>query len=338
MSWAWNFGSILGICLTVQFVSGFLLSLHYIGLDSVAFSRVSHLREEISNGWLLRVCHSNGASFFFIFIYLHLGRSLYYGSHYIRETWGVGVVLFLVLMIIAFTGYVLPWGQISYWGAAVITGLFSAIPYVGGRVVEWLWGGFSVGGPTLRRFFGFHFFLPFLLISLVLVHLIFLHRTGSRSPLGVKKRSEKINFSPLYLWKDVVGVILVGRFFCCVIFILPDLFGDVENFNSANSIITPRHIQPEWYYLFAYAILRAVPNKLGGVLALFISVLILFFIPILKRGVSRGVGSRLFFWCFVLVFLGLTVAGACPVEQPYIVLSRVLTFLYFSYFFINVKW
>ncbi len=330
----------MGLCLILQVVRGLLLSFHFIAGAERAFSRVVAICDELRGGWFLRALHANGASFFFICLYLHIGRGLYYNSFRAHYTWIVGVRIFLAVMATAFTGYVLPWGQMSYWGAAVITGLFSAIPYVGEVIVEWLWGGFSVGEPTLNRFFGFHFVLPFVVIALVLVHIFFLHERGSRRPLGLVKGAIKVRFRPVFVWKDRVGfILLLGAIIGLVLF-SPDLLGDVENFNEANSIITPRHIQPEWYYLFAYAILRCVPNKLGGVLALLRAVIILYFLPFRRQANYQKpeLKLKLIFWFFVRVFIILTWLGACTVEPPYINLRRVFSGFYFMYFlFVLIK-
>lgn len=332
--WAWNFGSLLGGVLGLQILRGLFLSFHYVNCEILAFSRVLELSERVRRGWMLRAFHANGASLFFVFMYLHVGRGLYYGSFNYFKTWIVGVSIFLMVMIVAFLGYVLPWGQISFWGATVITGLFSAIPYLGGSIVEWIWGGYSVRRVTLTRFFGFHFVLPFVIIFLVFLHILFLHDTGSNNPLGLRVGGEKYSFFPFFMLKDRVGFLIGGIILVLLGTIFPDLLGDAENFNISNSLSTPVHIQPEWYYLFAYAILRSIPRKLGGVVALIGSVLILYLVPFLGRGGVRVrlIFNKVWFWWFVFVLGLLTWVGACPVEAPYIIVGQILTVLYFSYF------
>nr|AGQ50314.1 cytochrome b [Strix leptogrammica] len=279
----WNFGSLLGICLTTQIITGLLLAAHYTADSSLAFASVSHTCRNVQYGWLLRNLHANGASLFFICAYMHIGRGLYYGSYLYKETWNTGVILLLTLMATAFVGYVLPWGQMSFWGATVITNLFSAIPYIGQTLVEWAWGGFSVDNPTLTRFFALHFLLPFLIAGLTLIHLTFLHDSGSNNPLGISSDCDKIPFHPYFSMKDTLGLAFMLLPLMTLALFSPNLLGDPENFTPANPLITPPHIKPEWYFLFAYAILRSIPNKLGGVLALAASVLILLLIPLLHK-------------------------------------------------------
>nr|AHA82036.1 cytochrome b [Aegypius monachus] len=283
----WNFGSLLGICLLTQILTGLLLAMHYTADTSLAFSSVAHTCRNVQYGWLIRNLHANGASFFFICIYLHIGRGLYYGSYLYKETWNTGIVLLLTLMATAFVGYVLPWGQMSFWGATVITNLFSAIPYIGQTLVEWTWGGFSVDNPTLTRFFALHFLLPFVIAGLTLIHLTFLHESGSNNPLGIISNCDKIPFHPYFSFKDILGFMLMLLPLTTLALFSPNLLGDPENFTPANPLVTPPHIKPEWYFLFAYAILRSIPNKLGGVLALAASVLILLLIPFLHKSKQR---------------------------------------------------
>jgi len=277
-SW-WNFGSLLGLCLVTQLLTGIFLAIHYTPHIDYAFDRVTHIIRDVNYGWLLRTIHANGASFFFICLYLHVGRGLYYGSYLYLFTWASGVLLLLLTMGAAFMGYVLPWGQMSFWGATVITNLLSAIPYVGDIVVQWVWGGFAVDNATLNRFFTFHFLIPFIIAAVVIIHLLFLHQTGSNNPLGLKSDSDKISFHPYFTIKDLVGFLFILRGLILLTLLNPNLLGDPENFNAANPLVTPVHIQPEWYFLFAYAILRSIPNKLGGVVALLLSILILIIIP-----------------------------------------------------------
>nr|ABU45760.1 cytochrome b [Saltatricula multicolor]AGT80336.1 cytochrome b [Saltatricula multicolor] len=329
----WNFGSLLGLCLITQIITGLLLAMHYTADTNLAFSSVAHMCRDVQFGWLIRNLHANGASFFFICIYLHIGRGLYYGSYLNKETWNVGVILLLTLMATAFVGYVLPWGQMSFWGATVITNLFSAIPYIGQTLVEWAWGGFSVDNPTLTRFFALHFLLPFVIVGLTLVHLTFLHETGSNNPLGIPSDCDKIPFHPYYTIKDILGFALMLSLLVSLALFAPNLLGDPENFTPANPLVTPPHIKPEWYFLFAYAILRSIPNKLGGVLALAASILVLFLIPLLHTSKLRSMTfrplSQILFWALVTNVLILTWVGSQPVEHPFIIIGQLASFTYF---------
>nr|ACL52298.1 cytochrome b [Aimophila ruficauda] len=329
----WNFGSLLGICLTTQIVTGLLLAMHYTADTTLAFSSVAHVCRDVQFGWLIRNLHANGASFFFICIYLHIGRSLYYGSYLNKETWNIGIILLLALMATAFVGYVLPWGQMSFWGATVITNLLSAIPYIGQTLVEWAWGGFSVDNPTLTRFFALHFLLPFLIVGLTLVHLTLLHETGSNNPLGIPSDCDKIPFHPYYTIKDILGFVLMIALLVSLALFSPNLLGDPENFTPANPLVTPPHIKPEWYFLFAYAILRSIPNKLGGVLALAASILVLFLVPLLHTSKLRSMTfrplSQILFWALVANVLILTWVGSQPVEHPFIIIGQLASFTYF---------
>nr|AGA94831.1 cytochrome b [Cardinalis cardinalis] len=332
-SW-WNFGSLLGICLITQIVTGLLLAMHYTADTNLAFSSVAHMCRDVQFGWLIRNLHANGASFFFICIYFHIGRGIYYGSYLNKETWNIGVILLLTLMATAFVGYVLPWGQMSFWGATVITNLFSAIPYIGQTLVEWAWGGFSVDNPTLTRFFALHFLLPFFIVGLTLVHLTFLHETGSNNPLGIPSDCDKIPFHPYYTIKDILGFVLMVSLLVSLALFAPNLLGDPENFTPANPLVTPPHIKPEWYFLFAYAILRSIPNKLGGVLALAASILVLFLMPLLHTSKLRSMTfrpiSQILFWTLVANILILTWVGSQPVEHPFIIIGQLASFTYFA--------
>nr|CCI51223.1 cytochrome b [Corvus macrorhynchos japonensis] len=330
----WNFGSLLGLCLITQIITGLLLAMHYTADTSLAFTSVAHMCRNVQFGWLIRNLHANGASFFFICIYLHIGRGFYYGSYLNKKTWNIGVILLLTLMATAFVGYVLPWGQMSFWGATVITNLFSAIPYIGQTLVEWLWGGFSVDNPTLTRFFAFHFLLPFVIAGLTLVHLTFLHETGSNNPLGIPSDCDKIPFHPYYSIKDLLGFALMLIPLVTLALFSPNLLGDPENFTPANPLATPPHIKPEWYFLFAYAILRSIPNKLGGVLALAASVLVLFLMPLLHVSKQRSMTfrplSQILFWTLVADLFILTWVGSQPVEHPFIIIGQLASFTYFA--------
>nr|AAF85911.1 cytochrome b [Loxia curvirostra himalayensis]AAF85913.1 cytochrome b [Loxia curvirostra luzonensis]AAF85915.1 cytochrome b [Loxia curvirostra japonica]AAF85919.1 cytochrome b [Loxia scotica]AAF85929.1 cytochrome b [Loxia leucoptera bifasciata]AAF85935.1 cytochrome b [Loxia pytyopsittacus]AAS75521.1 cytochrome b [Loxia curvirostra] len=330
----WNFGSLLGICLITQIVTGLLLATHYTADTNLAFSSVAHMCRDVQFGWLIRNLHANGASFFFICIYLHIGRGIYYGSYLNKETWNIGVILLLTLMATAFVGYVLPWGQMSFWGATVITNLFSAIPYIGQTLVEWAWGGFSVDNPTLTRFFALHFLLPFVIVGLTLVHLTFLHETGSNNPTGVPSDCDKIPFHPYYTVKDILGFALMISLLVSLALFSPNLLGDPENFTPANPLVTPPHIKPEWYFLFAYAILRSIPNKLGGVLALAASILVLFLMPLLHTSKLRSMTfrpiSQILFWALVANVLILTWVGSQPVEHPFIIIGQLASLSYFT--------
>nr|AEN94022.1 cytochrome b [Ctenotus helenae] len=334
----WNFGSLLGLCLIVQVLTGLFLAMHYTADISSAFSSVAHICRDVQYGWLIRNLHANGASMFFICLYLHIGRGLYYGSYMFKETWNIGVILLLLVMATAFVGYVLPWGQMSFWGATVITNLLSAIPYIGTSLVEWIWGGFSVDNATLTRFFTFHFLLPFAIMGASMLHLLFLHETGSNNPTGLTSNTDKIPFHPYYSYKDLLGATLFLMVLLLLALFSPNLLGDPENFTPANPLVTPPHIKPEWYFLFAYAILRSIPNKLGGVLALLFSILILMFVPALHTSKQRGNAFRPFsqalFWALISNIIILTWIGGQPVEDPFIIIGQVASTTYFIIFLI----
>lgn len=279
----WNYGSLLGLCLVIQTATGIFLAIHYAANVDIAFSSVVHIIREVNYGWLFRRAHANGASIFFLFLYLHIGRGIYYGSYTIIETWNIGVILFIATIATAFIGYVLPWGQIRFWGATVITNIFSAIPYIGKILVEWIWGGFAVENATLNRFFSLHFTLPFVLIALAVIHLMFLHQTGSNNPLGINCDSDRVPFHKYFSIKDALGYAIVLTIFMAILIFSPNIFADPENYLMANPLVTPIHIQPEWYFLWVYAILRSIPNKLGGVVALALALLVIFILPLTKK-------------------------------------------------------
>jgi len=335
----WNFGSLLGLCLGVQIVTGLFLAMHYTANIDLAFSSVAHICRDVNYGWLLRTTHANGASFFFICLYLHTGRGIYYGSYLYLYTWSIGVIIIFLVIGTAFLGYVLPWGQMSFWGATVITNLASAIPYIGTDLVQWLWGGFAVDNATLTRFFTFHFLFPFIVAAAVIVHLLFLHQTGSNNPLGIPNNIDKIPFHHYFTLKDVVGIFVIMAALLLLTLLNPYLLGDPDNFIPANPLVTPAHIQPEWYFLFAYAILRSIPNKLGGVISLVLSIAILLILPFTHKGKFRRLTfypiNQIMFWRLVSIVFLLTWIGARPVEDPYILTGQILTVLYFRYYVLS---
>jgi len=335
----WNYGSLLGLCLGIQIVTGLFLSIHYVPNVEIAFSSVTHISRDVNYGWIIRAIHANGASIFFFFLYLHIGRGIYYGSYNLTETWNIGIILFILTMATAFIGYVLPWGQIRFWGATVITNLFSAIPYIGKTLVEWLWGGFAVDNATLNRFFAIHFLLPFIIAAIAFLHLVFLHQTGSTNPLGINSDRDRIPFHNYYSTKDLTGFIIALTLFIIIVLFTPSLLTDPENFLLANPLVTPIHIKPEWYFLWVYAILRSIPNKLGGVLALFLAILILFILPlssnIKKQSITFYPLTQLIFWILVASWLILTWIGGRPVEDPYIIIGQSFTILYFIFYLLQ---
>nr|YP_008593742.1 cytochrome b [Aphanopus carbo]BAN83762.1 cytochrome b [Aphanopus carbo] len=332
----WNFGSLLGLCLIAQILTGLFLAMHYTPNVGAAFDSLAHICRDVNFGWLLRNFHANSASFFFFCIYLHIGRGLYYGSYLFKETWNIGVVLLLLVMMTAFVGYVLPWGQMSFWGATVITNLLSAVPYAGVTLVEWIWGGFSVDNATLTRFFTFHFLFPFIIVAATMLHLLFLHETGSNNPTGLSSNPDKVPFHPYFSYKDLLGFAIMLTTLTSLVLFLPNILGDPDNFTPANPMVTPPHIKPEWYFLFAYAILRSIPNKLGGVLALLASILVLMVVPFThiskQRGLTFRPTSQYFFWALIADVAILTWIGGIAAEQPFIIIGQVASLLYFSLF------
>nr|UKT60474.1 cytochrome b [Amblyomma americanum]UKT60487.1 cytochrome b [Amblyomma americanum] len=336
ISYMWNFGSLLGICLMIQIISGFFLAMNFSSDITTAFIMISHIQRDVNYGWLIRSIHANGASLFFILIYIHIGRGIYYSSFYFYKVWLSGLFIVFILMATAFLGYILPWGQMSFWGATVITNLISAIPYFGQSMTFWIWGGFSVDNNTLIRFFSLHFILPFLLLSMSITHIILIHEKGSSNPLGVSMNIDKIPFHPYFTIKDILGILFVVIPFSLFILLYPYMMMDAENFNMANPMITPPHIQPEWYFLFAYAILRSIPNKLGGVLALMMSIMIIMILPFfMKNKISSFYFynfKKMIFWALVNTFFLLTFLGAMPIEYPYDIMSKFITMIYFLFF------
>nr|UPL65206.1 cytochrome b [Valleriola javanica] len=335
----WNFGSLLSMCLMLQIITGIFLAMHYTANIEMAFNSVIHICRDVNNGWLMRNLHANGASLFFMCLYIHIGRGMYYGSYKLIMVWYVGVVMLITIMATAFLGYVLPWGQMSLWGATVITNLVSAVPYIGQDIVKWLWGGFSVDNATLTRFFTLHFLLPFIILGMTIVHLLFLHQTGSNNPTGLNSNFDKVPFHPFFSIKDLMGVTICMMMFIMMNLLEPRLLGDPENFIPANPLVTPVHIQPEWYFLYAYAILRSIPNKLGGVIAMFMAIIIIMILPITNKSKFQGNSfypiSKIMFWVMVNTVILLTWIGARPAEEPFIFTGQMLTILYFSYFIIN---
>ena len=335
----WNFGVLAGICLFIQILTGIFLAMHYVAHVDLAFNSIEHIMRDVNYGWLIRYVHANGASFFFLVVYLHICRGIYYLSFVTpREgVWCTGVIIFFLMIITAFMGYVLPWGQMSFWAATVITNLVTAIPFFGDYIVIWLWGGFSVDNATLNRFFSFHYLLPFILLGLVFLHIIFLHSSSSSNPLGIFLTLDKIPFHPYFIVKDVFSIFIFLFLFSYFIFFYPNYLGHPDNYIPANPLVTPTHIVPEWYFLIFYAMLRSIPNKLLGVIILFFAIVILFILPFLTNKKLKGFYKtfyKILFWWFFLVCFFLGLLGGLPAEEPFVTLSRIFTFLYFIYFFI----
>ncbi|WP_119308327.1 cytochrome b [Cohaesibacter haloalkalitolerans] len=342
LNYYWTFGAILAVCLVAQIVTGIVLVMHYAPNTALAFASVEHIMRDVKWGWLLRYMHANGASMFFIAVYIHIFRGLYYGSYKApREVvWILGVVIFLLMMATGFMGYVLPWGQMSFWGATVITNLFSAFPYVGDMIVTLLWGGFSVDNPTLNRFFSLHYLLPFMLVGVVALHIWAFHVVGNNNPTGVEVKDSKdtVPFTPYYTVKDIFAAVVFLVFFAWMMFMVPNFMGHPDNYVPADPLVTPPHIVPEWYFLPFYAILRAIPDKLGGVLAMFGAIAVLFVLPWLDTSKVRSMNyrplGRQFFWIFVVVCIGLGYLGGKPAEGGYILWARIFTVYYFAYFLV----
>nr|ASM82733.1 cytochrome b [Eosembia sp. FS-2017] len=330
----WNMGSLLGMCLSIQLITGFILSMHYTPHINEAFQSTSFICRNMNYGWMMRFMHINGTSLFFILIYLHIGRNLLMNSFNIIHTWMSGFSILLLLFATAFIGYVLPWSQMSFWGATVITNLLSAIPYVGKPLTTWIWGGFSINNATLNRFFSFHFILPFMIFLFMGIHLIMLHNTGSNNPLGITSNLDKIPFSSLFILKDMTPITLTIMMLTLLVLLKPHLLNDPDHFSIANPMITPIHIQPEWYFLFAYAILRSIPNKLGGIIALMLSIFIILLLPYsTKLNMLSYPMSSIQLSMFLSTFSLLTWIGMNPVEYPFIKMGQTLTMIYFLIFF-----
>jgi len=342
LNYLWSFGSMAGLCLVIQIVTGIFLAMHYTPHIDLAFDSVEHIMRDVQNGWLIRYTHANGASMFFIVVYCHIFRGIYYGSYiYPRgRLWASGVVIFLLMMATAFMGYVLPWGQMSFWGATVITNLFSAVPFVGGSIVEWLWGGFSVSNATLNRFFSLHYLMPFAIVGVVIIHLALLHKDGSNNPLGINTNVDTIPFYPYYYVKDLFAFFVFAFVFAILVFFYPNLLGHPDNYIPANPLVTPAHIVPEWYFLPFYAILRSIPDKLGGVVAMVSAILVLFLLPIVNTSKVRSSKFRPIFgvayWFLVSDFLILGWIGQKPVETPFMEIGMGATFFYFFFFLVLV--
>lgn len=341
ISYLWNFGSLLGICLGIQIITGVTLAMHYTPNVLEAFDSIEHIMRDVNNGWLVRYLHSNTASAFFFLVYLHIGRGMYYGSYQKPRTltWVIGTFILVAMMATAFLGYVLPYGQMSLWGATVITNLMSAIPWIGQDIVEFIWGGFSVNNATLNRFFALHFVLPFVLAALAIMHLIALHDTaGSSNPLGISGNYDRLPFAPYYIFKDLITIFIFFFILSVFVFFMPNVLGDSENYVMANPMQTPPAIVPEWYLLPFYAILRSIPNKLLGVIAMFSAIFIILIMPITDLSKYRGLQfrplSKVAFYIFVANFLILMQLGAKHVESPFIEFGQISTILYFSHFLI----
>jgi len=337
LNYMWSFGSTAGICLVIQIITGIFLAMHYTPHIVYAFSSVEHIMRDVNNGWLIRYLHANGASMFFIVVYCHIFRGLYFGSYmYPRgRLWASGVAIFFIMMATGFMGYVLPWGQMSFWGATVITNLFSAIPFVGSSIVEWLWGGFSVDNATLNRFFSLHYLMPFIIAGLVIIHLSLLHSDGSNNPLGLNKNVDTVPFYPYFYVKDLLAFLVLILFFSFFLFFAPNVLGHSDNYIPANPLVTPPHIVPEWYFLPFYAILRSIPDKLGGVAAMIGAILVLGLLPVFNFSEIRSSKFRpifsSFFWLFTINFLILGWIGQKPVESPYIEIGMGATLFYFVF-------
>jgi ubiquinol-cytochrome c reductase cytochrome b subunit len=341
-SYMYGFGSLAGLMLVVQILTGVFLAMHYTPHVDLAFASVEHIMRDVNNGWLIRYAHANGASFFFLVVYIHIARGLYYGSYMSprEHLWCSGVLIFVLMMATAFIGYVLPWGQMSFWGATVITNLFSAIPVVGESIVQWLWGGFSVDNATLNRFFSLHYLLPFAIAGLALVHLVLLHQNGSTNPLGIESNVDKISFYPYFYVKDLLGFVTLMALFTFFVYFQPNTLGHPDNYIPANPMVTPAHNVPEWYFLPFYAVLRSIPDKLGGVLAMGGAIVMILIMPWLNTSEVRSSAFRpiyrKLFWFLLADFLILGWIGQNEVETPYVEVGQLSTIIYFGFFLVLV--
>ena len=342
LNYFYGFGSLAGIMLLIQILTGIFLAMHYAPHIDFAFNSIEHIMRDVNYGYLIRYIHANGASFFFLVVYIHIFRGLYYGSYITprEKVWCSGVLIFILMMATAFMGYVLPWGQMSFWGATVITNLFSAIPLIGKSIVDWLWGGFAVDNPTLTRFFSLHFTMPFIIVGFVLIHIILLHEIGSNNPLGLNLKIENIPFYPFFYTKDLFGLVVLLFFFFFFIYYYPNMLGHPDNYIEANAMKTPLHIVPEWYFLPFYAILRSIPNKIGGVIAMFSSLLILLLIPFINSSEIRSSAFRPIFkicyWLLIISFILLGWIGQMPVEYPFTEIGIIAMIYYFFFFLIII--
>lgn len=342
LSYWWNLGSLLGLCLIIQILTGVFLAMHYSSNIELAFLSVEHIMRDVNYGWAIRYCHANGASFFFIFVYMHIAKGIYYGSYKSPRSmvWYIGVIIFLIMIITGFLGYCLVYGQMSHWGATVITNLVTAIPLIGTNIAEFIWGASSVSNATLQRFFSLHYLFPFLLAALILMHLLALHTNGSSNPLGITGNMDRIPFHPYFVFKDLITVFVFLLVYSIMVFYYPNMLGDVENYIAANPLVTPTAIVPEFYLLPFYAILRSIPNKLLGVVFMLAAILILLLLPTLDKSIIRGntfrILSKLFYGFFICNFLLLGVLGAQHIEAPYILLGQISTMLYFAHFLIFI--
>ena len=340
LSYAWSFGFLAGVCLVIQIVSGIFLSMHYTPHIDSAFNSIEFIMRDVKNGWLIRYIHANGASMFFMVIYCHIGRGLYYGSYMFprKLLWSTGVVLFLLMMATAFTGYVLPWGQMSFWGATVITNMVTIVPIAGKYILQWLWGGYTITNPTLNRFFTIHFILPFVIVGVTLIHLAILHKEGSNNPIGSDRGTDDVTFFPYFVTKDLFALSCFLFVFCFFVFYFPNMLNHPDNYIPADPLETPAHVVPEWYFLPYYAILRSIPHKTGGILTMGGSILVLFIIPFLNTSEIRSTTFRpifkLFFWIFISDFILLTWVGQKPMKTSYILLGQIATVYYFVFFLI----
>jgi quinol-cytochrome oxidoreductase complex cytochrome b subunit len=342
LNYLWNFGFLSALCLGIQIITGILLAMNYTPHVDLAMASVEHIMRDIDYGWLVRYCHANGASMFFIMVYIHIARGLYYGSYMKPKElpWCVGVVIFLLMMATAFMGYVLPWGQMSFWGATVITNLFSVIPVYGTQIVTWLWGAFTVGNPTLNRFFSLHYLLPFGIAAITIIHLAYIHKDGSNNPLGINGNIDKIPFYPYFYIKDLYSTVIFVTVFSLFVFFAPNLLNHPDNYIEANPLVTPPHIVPEWYFLPFYAILRSIPHKIGGVVAMATAILILLALPFINTSEIRSTTFRPIFkklyWIFIANCVILGWIGGNPVESPYIEIGQIATVYYFAFFIIGI--